>query len=144
MIVLGAKWRLHGDVFYKVDIPKIDKQVNPVGSDGIRLLQGLHLVWARRIYYSKCSWNVKCARSTNRHVNMGHYGCLVSTINQRGINGINRTKRNYLERLSTKDGVISALAFDQRGALKTLDGQISRHRTTVAQMEELKVLRRMN
>ena len=28
-------------------------------------------------------------------------------------------KRNYLERLSTKDGVISALAFDQRGA-KTL------------------------
>ena len=25
-------------------------------------------------------------------------------------------KRNYLERLSTKDGVISALAFDQRGA----------------------------
>ena len=29
-------------------------------------------------------------------------------------------KRNYLERLSTKDGVISALAFDQRGALKRL------------------------
>ena len=27
-------------------------------------------------------------------------------------------KRNYLEKLSTKEGVISALAFDQRGALK--------------------------
>lgn len=60
------------------------------------------------------------------HVNMGTM-MPVSTINRkRGINGINRTKRNYLERLSTKDGVISALAFDQRGALNA-DGQIPRH-----------------
>ena len=38
-------------------------------------------------------------------------------------------KRNYLEKLSTKEGVISALAFDQRGALKRLMASISRHRT---------------
>ena len=49
-------------------------------------------------------------------------------------------KRNYLERLSTKDGVISALAFDQRGALKRLMAKYQDTEPTVAQMEELKVL----
>ena len=49
-------------------------------------------------------------------------------------------KLNYLERLSTKDGVISALAFDQRGALKRLMAKYQDTEPTVAQMEELKVL----
>ena len=49
-------------------------------------------------------------------------------------------KRNYLERLSTKDGVISALAFDQRGALKRLMAKYQDTEPTVTQMEELKVL----
>ena len=49
-------------------------------------------------------------------------------------------KRNYLEKLSTKEGVISALAFDQRGALKRLMAQYQDTEPTVAQMEELKVL----
>ena len=49
-------------------------------------------------------------------------------------------KRNYLEKLSTKEGVISALAFDQRGALKRLMAQHQTEEPTVAQMEELKVL----
>ena len=49
-------------------------------------------------------------------------------------------KRNYLERLSTKDGVISALAFDQRGALKRLMAKYQDTEPTVAQIEELKVL----
>ena len=48
-------------------------------------------------------------------------------------------KRNYLEKLSTKEGVISALAFDQRGALKRLMAQYQDTEPTVAQMEELKV-----
>ena len=45
-------------------------------------------------------------------------------------------KRNYLEKLSTKEGVISALAFDQRGALKRLMAQYQDTEPTVAQMEE--------
>ena len=49
-------------------------------------------------------------------------------------------KRNYLEKLSTNEGVISALAFDQRGALKRLMAQYQDTEPTVAQMEELKVL----
>ena len=49
-------------------------------------------------------------------------------------------KRKYMERLSTKDGVISALAFDQRGALKRLMAKYQDAEPTVAQMEELKVL----
>ena len=43
-------------------------------------------------------------------------------------------KRNYLEKLSTKEGVISALAFDQRGALKRLMAQYQDTEPTVAHM----------
>lgn len=49
-------------------------------------------------------------------------------------------KRKSLEKLSDKNGVISALAFDQRGALKRLMAQYQDTEPTVAQMEELKVL----
>ncbi|MBP2622120.1 tagatose-bisphosphate aldolase [Streptococcus panodentis] len=49
-------------------------------------------------------------------------------------------KRKYLEKLSDEKGIISALAFDQRGALKRLMAQYQEEEPTVAQMEELKVL----
>lgn len=45
-----------------------------------------------------------------------------------------------MEKLSDKNGVISALAFDQRGALKRLMAQYQDNEPTVVQMEELKVL----
>lgn len=49
-------------------------------------------------------------------------------------------KRKYMEKLSDENGIISALAFDQRGALKRLVAQYQEAEPTVAQMEELKVL----
>lgn len=49
-------------------------------------------------------------------------------------------KRKYMEKLYDENGIISALAFDQRGALKRLMAQYQEAEPTVAQMEELKVL----
>lgn len=49
-------------------------------------------------------------------------------------------KKACMEKLSSKEGFISALAFDQRGALKRLMAQHQEAEPTVAQMEELKVL----
>ena len=49
-------------------------------------------------------------------------------------------KRKYMEKLSDVNGIISALAFDQRGALKRLMAQHQEAEPTVEQMEELKVL----
>lgn len=49
-------------------------------------------------------------------------------------------KRKYMEKLSDENGIISALAFDQRGALKRLMAQYQEAEPTVAQMEELKVM----
>ena len=49
-------------------------------------------------------------------------------------------KRKYMEKLSDENGIISALAFDQRGAVKRLMAQHQEAEPTVAQMEELKVL----
>ncbi|MTV74328.1 tagatose 1,6-diphosphate aldolase, partial [Streptococcus pneumoniae] len=49
-------------------------------------------------------------------------------------------KRVRLEKLSDENGIISALAFDQRGALKRLMAQHQTEEPTVAQMEELKIL----
>ena len=49
-------------------------------------------------------------------------------------------KRKYMEKLSDENGIISALAFDQRGALKRLMAQYQEAEPTVEQMEELKVL----
>ncbi|MCU9534334.1 tagatose-bisphosphate aldolase [Streptococcus sp. CSL10205-OR2] len=49
-------------------------------------------------------------------------------------------KRRYMEKLSNKDGVISALAFDQRGALRRMMSQHQTEEPSVAQMEELKSL----
>ena len=49
-------------------------------------------------------------------------------------------KRACLQKLSDENGIISALAFDQRGALKRLMAQYQTEEPTVAQMEELKVL----
>ena len=49
-------------------------------------------------------------------------------------------KCKYMEKLSDENGIISALAFDQRGALKRLMAQYQEAEPTVEQMEELKVL----
>lgn len=53
---------------------------------------------------------------------------------------LTKEKRQYLEKVSTTQGYISALAFDQRGALKKMMAQYQAQEPTVAQMEELKVL----
>ena len=53
---------------------------------------------------------------------------------------LSQRKYNYLAKVSDSNGVISALAFDQRGALKCLMAQYQMKEPTVAQMEELKVL----
>ena len=53
---------------------------------------------------------------------------------------LTENKRACLQKLSDKNGIISALAFDQRGALKRLMAQYQTEEPTVAQMEELKVL----
>lgn len=54
--------------------------------------------------------------------------------------GLTENKKRYLDKLSDENGIISALAFDQRGALKRLMAQYQQEEPTVAQMEELKVL----
>ncbi len=48
-------------------------------------------------------------------------------------------KKQYLEKLS-KDGIISALAFDQRGALKRMMAAHQTEEPSVEQMEALKVM----
>lgn len=45
-----------------------------------------------------------------------------------------------IEQLSNNEGIISALAFDQRGALKRMMGKHQTEEPTVAQIEQLKVL----
>ena len=52
---------------------------------------------------------------------------------------LTRTKTCTLRKLSDENGIISALAFDQRSALKRLMAQHQTEEPTVAQMEELKV-----
>ena len=49
-------------------------------------------------------------------------------------------KKTYMTRLSNEDGIISALAFDQRGALKKLMKQYSSEEPEAVQMERLKTL----
>ncbi|BAQ23378.1 tagatose-bisphosphate aldolase [Streptococcus troglodytae] len=53
---------------------------------------------------------------------------------------LSQQKCHYLAKVSDSNGIISALAFDQRGALKRLMAQYQMEEPTVAQMEELKVL----
>ena len=45
-----------------------------------------------------------------------------------------------IEQLSNQDGIISALAFDQRGALKRMMAEHQTEPPTVEQIEQLKVL----
>ncbi|MBP2624029.1 tagatose-bisphosphate aldolase [Streptococcus oricebi] len=49
-------------------------------------------------------------------------------------------KIKHMEKLASETGIISALAFDQRGALKRLMAQYQEAEPSRAQMEELKVL----
>ena len=53
---------------------------------------------------------------------------------------LTETKKKFMYKLCTKEGLISALAFDQRGALKKMMAQYQTTEPTVAQMEELKQL----
>ncbi|MGV3158941.1 tagatose-bisphosphate aldolase, partial [Streptococcus pluranimalium] len=52
---------------------------------------------------------------------------------------LTENKRRYMTQLS-QNGVISALAFDQRGALKRMMAQHQTEELTVEQIEELKSL----
>ncbi|MFU2206918.1 tagatose 1,6-diphosphate aldolase, partial [Streptococcus pluranimalium] len=52
---------------------------------------------------------------------------------------LTENKRRYMTQLS-QNGVISALAFDQRGALKRMMAQHQDTEPTIAQIEELKCL----
>lgn len=45
-----------------------------------------------------------------------------------------------MEKLSNEAGIISALAFDQRGALKKMKGKTQTEEPTAEQKEELKKL----
>ena len=49
-------------------------------------------------------------------------------------------KRKYLENLSDKNGIISALAIDQRGALKKMINKYQEKEVTVEQIKEFKTL----
>ena len=49
-------------------------------------------------------------------------------------------KRKYLENLSDKNGIISALAIDQRGALKKMINKYQEKEATVEQIKEFKTL----
>ena len=49
-------------------------------------------------------------------------------------------KRKYLENLSDKNGFISALAIDQRGALKKMLNKHQESEATAEQIKEFKVL----
>ena len=53
---------------------------------------------------------------------------------------ITEKKKYYMDRLSDENGIISALAFDQRGALKKLMKQYSSEEPSPAMMEQLKVI----
>lgn len=54
--------------------------------------------------------------------------------------GLTEQKQKHMEQLSDKNGIISALAFDQRGALKRLMAKYQSEEPTVSQIEALKVL----
>lgn len=53
---------------------------------------------------------------------------------------LSANKQAFMEKLSDQEGVISALAFDQRGALKRLMAKYQEAEPSVEQLEELKVL----
>ncbi|MEX2804768.1 tagatose-bisphosphate aldolase [Streptococcus sp. H31] len=55
------------------------------------------------------------------------------------MSNVTQTKQAYLEKLS-HDGIISALAFDQRGALKRLMSSYQRAEPSAEQMKNLKAL----
>lgn len=53
---------------------------------------------------------------------------------------LTKNKRKYLENLSDENGFISALAIDQRGALKKMINKYQKEETTVEQIKEFKTL----
>ena len=53
---------------------------------------------------------------------------------------LSANKQAFMEKLRDQEGIISALAFDQRGALKRLMAKYQEAEPSVEQLEELKVL----
>ena len=53
---------------------------------------------------------------------------------------LNKNKRKYLENLSDENGFISALAIDQRGALKKMINKHQKEEATAEQIKEFKTL----
>lgn len=53
---------------------------------------------------------------------------------------LTENKRLFMEKVSDKRGIISALAFDQRGALKKMMSQYQTEEPSVEQIERLKVI----
>ncbi|MGT2756953.1 tagatose-bisphosphate aldolase [Streptococcus ovuberis] len=53
---------------------------------------------------------------------------------------LTENKRLFMEKVSDKSGIISALAFDQRGALKKMMRQYQTEEPSVEQIERLKVI----
>ncbi len=81
IVSLGANgaFAKHGDVFYKVDIPKIDV-VNPVGSGDstvAEIASGLyHHEWRRLAQKANVLGMLNAQEAQTGHVNMGHYDAL--------------------------------------------------------------------
>ncbi|HEM6272471.1 TPA: tagatose-bisphosphate aldolase [Streptococcus suis] len=53
---------------------------------------------------------------------------------------LSTNKKRYMEKICSESGIISALAFDQRGALKKMMAKYQAEEPTVEQIEELKTL----
>ena len=53
---------------------------------------------------------------------------------------LTKNKRKYLENLSDENGFISALAIDQRGALKKMINKHQKEEATAEQIKEFKTL----
>lgn len=53
---------------------------------------------------------------------------------------LTKEKYRYMQKLSDKNGIISSLAFDQRGALKRMMAEYQSNEPTEEQIQELKVL----
>lgn len=53
---------------------------------------------------------------------------------------LSTNKKRYMEKICSESGIISALAFDQRGALKKMMAKHQAEEPTVEQIEELKTL----
>ena len=124
----------HGDVFYKVDIPKIDV-VNPVGS-GDSTVAGIasglyhHESDADLLKKANVLGMLNAQEAQTGHVNMGHYDCLVSTINRkRGIKWVLTEQNATIWNVLVQRRCHFSFGLRPTWSFETLDGQIPRPRT---------------